>query len=269
MFDILSYEFMQRALISGVLIAVICAILGVFLVLKRLSLLGDGLAHAAFAGVAVGLLVNVYPLISSLIFTSIGALGIQQLIKKIKIYGESATAIVLSVAMGIAVLIIGIVKGFNADLFSYLFGSILAVNITDLFIIGTVFLIVLAFISIFYKKLIFMSFNEDIARTSGIDVDKIDKIFVIITAMTVVVAIRAVGILLVSALLVMPAIIAFQLANSFRKTMMVAIAVALLSVLLGIFVSFYMDLAPGGTIVLVLFLIFIIVLALKKHIRHN
>ena len=166
--------------------------------------------------------------------------------------------------MGIAVLAIGIAKGFNVDLFSYLFGSILAVNNTDLIIIMIVFVIVLGFISAFYRKLVFISFNEDIARTSGIDVESIDKVFVIITAMTVVVAIRAVGILLVSALLVMPVVIAFQIAGSFRKTMAAAIAVSVFSVTLGIFASFYLDLPPGGTIVMLMFLMFLGALGYKK-----
>src|SRR4030095_10557292 len=146
--DIFAYEFMQRALLGGVLIALICSLLGVYLVLKRLSLLGDGLAHAAFAGVATGLLLHIYPLSAALIVTSIGALGVQKLIRMTKIYGDAATAVVLSLGMGIAVIIIGVVHGFSVDLFSYLFGSILAVNNTDLAVIAGVFVIVMVFIAV-------------------------------------------------------------------------------------------------------------------------
>jgi zinc transport system permease protein len=252
MFEMFAYEFMQRALLAGLLIGTICAVLGVFLVLKRLSLLGDGLAHAAFAGVSLGLLFNVYPLLSALVATTVGALGVQKLISKTKIYGDAATAVVLSLGMGIAVLIISSVKGFNVDLFSYLFGSILAISTDDLWIIAGVFVAVLAFVISQYRKLMFVAFNEDVARTSGINVNLIESVFVMITAMTVVVAIRAVGILLVSALLVIPAITAFQIAGSFKRALMVAVVAALSAILGGIVVSYQLDLAPSGTIVVLL-----------------
>ncbi|MBI5227847.1 metal ABC transporter permease [Candidatus Micrarchaeota archaeon] len=268
-FEVLTYEFMQRAFIGGILVALLCASLGVFLVLKRLSLLGDGLAHAAFGGVAIGLLLGIYPVTSALVVTAASALGVQELIKKLKVYGESATAIVLSVAMGLAVVIIGIGKGFNVDLFSYLFGSILALNNMDLLIIGTVFILSLAFLALFYKKLVFISFNSEIAQTSGINVELIDRLFVIIIAMTVVVAIRAVGILLVSSLFVLPAVTAFQIASSFKKTMIYSVLIALFSVILGVVTSFYLDLPPGGTIVLILFGVFLISIIFKQRKKHR
>jgi len=256
--SILGYEFMQRALVGGALVAVICASLGVFLVLKRLSLLGDGLAHVALAGVAVGLLTGIDTVLSSLILTALGALGVNETIKRTKIYGETATAIVLSVGLGLAVLLIGIAKGFNADLLSYLFGSILALNTTDLAIMGVVLIITILTLAIFYRKLVLMSFNEDIALTSGIDAQFIDKIFIIVVAMAVVVGMRAVGILLVSALLVMPASAAFQLAGSFRKTILYSILISLVCVEGGIISAFYLNLPPSGAIVMLLFVAFVL-----------
>ncbi len=256
--SILGYEFMQRALVGGALVALTCASLGVFLVLKRLSLLGDGLAHVALAGVAVGLLTGIDTVLSSLVLTVLGALGVNETIKRTKVYGETATAIVLSVGLGLAVLLIGIAKGFNADLLSYLFGSILALNTSDLTIMAIVLAISLVSLAIFYRKLVLMSFNEDIALTSGIDAQFIDKIFIIVVAMAVVVGMRAVGILLVSALLVMPASAAFQLAGSFKKTILYSILISLACVEGGIISAFYLNLPPSGAIVMLLFAAFVL-----------
>ncbi len=262
--DILSYEFMQRALEGGALVAVICASLGVFLVLKRLSLLGDGLAHVAFAGVAVGLLTGIDAVLSALVLTVAGALGVHEIINRTKVYGETATAIVLSVGLGLAVLLIGLARGFNADLLSYLFGSILALGPLDLAVMVGVLLVTLAFLSIFYRRLVFTAFNSEIALTSGVDVKLVDKLLIIIVAMAVVVGMRAVGILLVSALLVMPASAAFQLAGSFRKTLLLSVGIALVCVEAGIIAAFYFDLPPSGAIVMLLFLAFVAAALLKR-----
>ncbi len=262
--DILSYEFMQRALEGGALVAIICASLGVFLVLKRLSLLGDGLAHVAFAGVAVGLLAGIDAVLSALVLTVAGALGVHEMINRTKVYGETATAIVLSVGLGLAVLLIGLAKGFNADLLSYLFGSILALGPLDLAVMGAVLVVSLAYLALFYRRLVFTSFNQEIALTSGVDVQLVDKLLIIIVAMAVVVGMRAVGVLLVSALLVMPASAAFQLAGSFMKTILLSVAIALLCVEGGIIAAFYFDLPPSGAIVMLLFFAFVGAAILKR-----
>ncbi|MEW6722764.1 MAG: metal ABC transporter permease [Candidatus Micrarchaeota archaeon] len=264
--DIFSYAFMQRALIGGALVAVVCASLGVFLVLKRLSLLGDGLAHVALAGVAAGLLARVDAVLSALVLTCLGALGVHEIINRTKVHGETATAIVLTVGLGLAVLLIGLAKGFNADLLSYLFGSILTLGGQDLIIMGAVLALSLAFLAAFYKKLVFAAFNSEMARTSGIDVSLMDKLLAIITAMAVVVGMRAVGILLVSALIVMPASAAFQIAGSFRRTLLIAAAIALFCVETGIIAAFYLDLPPSGAIVMLLFLAFLSAAILRKVI---
>ena len=263
--EILNHGFMQRALISGILIAIICSLIGVFLVLRRLSLLGDGLAHVAFGGIAIGLLLKIPPLISALFFTAIGSLGVQKLINKSKVYGESATALVLSLGVGVGVLIIGAVKGFNVDLFSYLFGSILAISNFDLMVITIVFLLVIAFVVVFYRELILMTFNEEIARISGVKIDLINTLFAILAAMTIVITIRAVGILLISSLLVVPAITAIQISKSFRNTLIISMLLSLFSVIAGIFASFYLNLPAGGTIVVLICALFFIVLGFNNR----
>lgn len=261
--EILQYGFMQRALISGVLIAAICSAIGVFLVLRRLSLLGDGLAHVAFGGIAVGLLLKIPPLISALFFTAIGSLGVNKLMSKSKVYGESATALVLSLGVGVGIVIIGIVKGFNTDLFSYLFGSILATSNLDLIIISIVCIVVAVFMAVYYKSLVLMTFNEDIARISGVKIDLINNILAVISAMAIVITIRAVGILLISALLVIPAITALQFSKSFKRTLINAMLLSIFCVISGIFISFYLNLPTGGTIVVFICSLFLIVLGFK------
>lgn len=262
--EILKHGFMQRALVSGIIISVICSLMGVFLVLRRLSLLGDGLAHVAFGGIAIGFLLKIPPLLSALFFTAIGSLGVQRLMSKSKVYGESATALILSFGVGVGILVIGIVKGFNADLFSYLFGSILAISNFDLAVITTVFVLVAVFMRLFYKSLVLMTFNEDIARISGVKIELISGIFAVLAAMTIVITIRAVGILLISALLVIPTITALQLSKSFKGTLMIAMLSSLLSVISGIFVSFYLELPAGGAIVMMLCALFLGALIWKK-----
>lgn len=256
--DILSYSFMQHAFLGGALVAIICASLGVFLVLKRLSLLGDGLSHVAFAGVALGLLMGVDPVLTAFLLTTIGALGVQETISRTKVYGETATAIVLSVGLGIAVLLIGLAHGFNVDILSYLFGSILALNNFDLELMGLVLLSTILTLFVFYKKMVFVAFNSELARVSGVNTKLVERVFIILIAMAVVVGMRAVGILLISALFVMPAVTAFQISRSFKKALFIAVVVAVLGVELGIVISFYLDLPPSAVIVILLLMSFVL-----------
>jgi zinc transport system permease protein len=257
MLEILQYAFMQRALLGGIAIALACALLGPFLVLRRLSLLGDGLAHVAFGGVAFGLLLGFDPLLAALVATIVGALVIQRLISHAGLYGDSATAVLLSFGVGSAIIFIGLAQGFTVDLFSYLFGSILVISFKDLFIIFAVLIAVLIFIIAFYKKLVFMSFQENLAKLNGIHVNWVNSIFAVLVAATVVISIRAVGILLVSALLVIPAVSALAISSSFRRTMVFSAIFGVLSVVLGIIISFLLNLPPSGAIVILMCLFFV------------
>ena len=251
-----NYGFMQNALLGGVLMAILCALLGTFLVLRRLSLLGDGFAHLAFGGIAIGLLAGIEPLISALAVTTIGALGLPKIMEQAKVYGDSATAVILTFGMGIAVVLIGLVKGFNVNLFSYLFGSLLAISPTDLLIMGAVFVLVLAFIKWKYAELLFTTFDTDLAHTAGVRTSGLTRALTVLTAIVVVLAVRVVGILLVTGLLVIPALIALQLARSFKQTLLIAAGVSLASVLAGIIAAYYLDLPPGGTVVVLLCIVF-------------
>ncbi|MCX6777556.1 MAG: metal ABC transporter permease [Candidatus Micrarchaeota archaeon] len=263
MLELLQYGFMQRAFIAGILIALLCAVIGVFLVLRRMSLLGDGLAHISFGGIAAGMFFGVYPLLSALAFSVLAAIGIQKL-KSMKVYGDAAIAIFFSFGLSMGVVLVSLSHGFKADLFSYLFGSILAVSGTDILLILAVGIATLVALLLFYKELFYMTFDEDSARASGIPVERLNAMLVVLTAITVVLSMRIVGILLVSSFLVIPASIALLICRSFRNTIGVAALIGVASVITGLTLAYYFDLATGGAIVLTLVGGFAVVLLYKK-----
>lgn len=263
MTDILAYGFMQRAFIAGALIAVVCSTIGVFLVLRRMSLMGDGLAHISFAGIAGGMFFNVYPLLSALAFTILSALGIQRL-KKMKIYGDAAIAIFFSFGLALGVTLISFARGFGTDLFSYLFGSILAVSETDLIFIAILCAATIAAVWLFYKELFYITFDEDSAEASGLPVEGLNTMLIVLTAVAVVVSMRVVGILLVSSFIVLPASTALLISRGFRDTMVLSAAIAVLGSTAGLVAAFYLDIAAGGSIVLVLVGAFLCALTYKK-----
>ncbi len=261
----LQYAFVQKALVGGIAIAICCPLIGVFLVLRRLSLLGDGLAHVAFGGVAIGFVLGIPPLWAALGAATLGAAGVQKMLRNPRLQGDSAIALVLSLGVGTAVVLLGLRKGFSVDLFSYLFGSILAMGGRDLGLILGVTSVVTGFTFIAWRRLVFLSFHEDLARLTGMRATAWSSLFTVMAAFTVVISIRAVGILMVSALLVIPANAALQLARSFRGTMLLAISFSLFSVIAGIMASLQWDLPPGGTIAVLMCILFLLILAFKSR----
>ncbi|MFC4769108.1 metal ABC transporter permease [Effusibacillus consociatus] len=264
MFEIFQYDFMIRAMLAGVLIAIMCPLIGSFLVVRRLSLVADTLAHVSLAGVAAGMLMGVYPILMAMVFAFLGALFIEQLRKAYKTFGEISIAIVLSAGLAIAVVLIGLGRGFNLDVFSYLFGSIVAVKEADLWLISGVAAGAILFIAIFYKRLFAMSFDEEHAQLKGVNGFVLNSFYMMVTALIVSVSIRIVGVLLVSSLIVIPVAAAMQVAASFRNLISISLVISLAGILGGLIASFYLDLAPGGTIVLVLIAFLIGAVAVKK-----
>ena len=251
MLELLSYSFMQKALLGGVGIAICCGLLGPFLVLKKMSLLGDGLAHFAFGGVALGFLLGINPLIAALIAAISGSFLIRALMKK-NVYGDTAIALILSLGVGVGIVVIGITRGFTVSLYSYLIGSILALSWFDLGFIFALLVFIILFLSFFYKKMLFVTFNEELAQLSIKRISLPTILFTLLVAVTVVISIRAVGILLVSALIVIPTMIALSLSRSFLQTLTLSVIAAVITVLLGIVISFILDIPPSGSIVLLL-----------------
>lgn len=248
--EMIQTGFMQNAFIAGIMISIVTSILGVFLVLKKLSLIGDGLAHASFGGIALGLLIGVNAYITGLIVAVIGSLGIHKLMEKAKAHGDAAIAVILSTGMAIAVVIISWVGGFTVDIFSYLFGSILTTSTLDLIIISTVFLATITYTKVFYKELVYSSFNQELATLQGGRTKLAQNIFIVLIALAVVISIRAVGILLVTALVVIPPLTALQIANSFKQSIIYSMVISTVSMVTGITLAYIWDLAPSGVIVL-------------------
>ncbi|MGD0231637.1 MAG: metal ABC transporter permease [Syntrophorhabdales bacterium] len=261
--QIFDYTFILRALIAGSFIALLCANLGVLLVLRRLSLIGDGLAHVTFGSVALGLLLKVQPIYVSMPVVALSSLAILKLTEKARLYSDAAIGIVSAVGVSAGVMLAGIASGFNVDLFSYLFGNILSITSGEVAMSVVLSLVVLSVIALRYRVLLSLSFDEEFARTSGIATDRLKSLLAVLTAVTVVLAMKLVGIMLTSALLIIPAVSAFQIARSFRGTLLFAASTAVLSVWIGIFLSFLMDVPTGATIVLLNFAFFLVLYAFK------
>ncbi|MGE5630441.1 MAG: metal ABC transporter permease [Caulobacteraceae bacterium] len=267
MLELFGYEFMQRAFVAGVLIAVICPLIGTFIVLRRLSMIGDTLSHASLAGIAAGMLGGFYPIWGALIFSIAAAIGIEKLRKRFSQYAELSISIVLSASIGLAVVLISLAKSFNADLMGYLFGSIIAVSNRDVYIILGLSLVILFSIWLLYKEFFYIAFDEEGAELAGIPVAALNIYFTALTAMTIVVSMRIVGILMVSSLLVLPVATSLLVSKSFKNTIFLSVIFALISVVTGLLTSYYFDLAPGGTIVLTSVVILLAAIVVKNIMR--
>ncbi|HPM85821.1 MAG: metal ABC transporter permease [Candidatus ainarchaeum sp.] len=264
MIEMLTYPFMQKAFLTGILVAIACAALGTYLILKKFSLIGDGLAHIAFGGIATGLLFGITPFISSLIFALIGSISILKLKEKTAIHADTAIGIISHASLGLGIFIASIARGFNTDILSYLFGSILAIKDSDLILSTILALSVIAFILLYNKDLFYVTFDEESAKVSGINTNFLNSMLIILTAITIVSSMNVVGLLLASALIIIPPSSALQLKTSFKKTILWAITFAILSIIIGLVTAYYLDYAVSGTIVLINTLIFLIIMTYKK-----
>jgi zinc transport system permease protein len=263
--EIFQYGFMVRAILAGLIIGLIAPLIGTFLVAKKYALIADTLAHVSLVGVAIGLLVGIYPIYSALLVTMIVAVIIEKLRTDQHLSGETALAIFLSGGLATAIVLLSLSKGFNVDIFSYLFGSIATVTSIDLWLMLILGIIVVSTVIIFYQQLFYIAFDEETAAASGIDVKKLNLLLLLLTATVVGMAIRVVGALLIGALMVIPVVTASKLANSFRKTLLISIFISLISVIFGLIAAFYINLPAGGTIVIVSLLFFCLTLIFKSH----
>ncbi len=265
--EILSFAFVQRAMLAGVLIAAVCSILGVFLVLRRMSLIGDGLAHITFGSVAVVLFIGISPFyitLAALPLVMIASFAILKLTRSKKIQGDAAIGIVSSMGIAAGIVLASLSGGYNVDLFSYLFGNILTVNQTELLLSFILFIIVIFWVIYFYHDLFAVTFDEELAQSMGIKVNKINIILFILTATAAVLAMKVTGIMLVSALLILPPLTSIQLSISFRMTIIVSVIFAILSVICGIIFSFLLNLPAGGTIVIINVIFLLTVLGISR-----
>ena len=264
MLDIFSYSFMIRAFIAGSVIGIIAPLIGTFLVARRFSLIADTLGHISLAGIALGLLLNINPIITALAASILTALLVDRIRQNKYISGESALAMLLSGGLALAIVLIGLARGFNVDLFSYLFGSITTVTGTDLFLIIPLGLLVIITVAIFYKQFLSIAFDEEGAKVSGVKVNLLNILLMVLTAIAVSLSIRIIGSLLIGALLVIPVTTASQVAKSFRQSLLLAILFSLSSVIAGLFAGFYLNLPAGGSIVVIALIIFAVTYLSKK-----
>jgi len=260
----LQYSFIQKAFFAGSFVAVTCSVLGLFLVLRKMSLIGDGLSHVSFGAIALGLFLGIYPFYIAVPVVMIASIVILKISEKAKIYGDSAIGIVSAVGIAGGVILASVSKGFNVDLFSYLFGNILAISNTEVILSVVLSFVVLAVIYFFYWDLFSATFDEEYAKTTGIKTNFINILLTLLTAITVVLSVKMVGIMLVSALLILPAVTSLQLAKGFKTAMIIGSFVSLSSVLFGITVSFFLDLPSGATVVMINAILFFLAITYKK-----
>jgi len=258
------YGFILRAYIAGSFIAVLAAMLGLILVLRKLSLIGDGLSHVSFGAIALGLFFGFYPFYIAIPIVVIASCMILKLTEKAKIYGDAAIGIVSSFGIAGGVILASLSNGFNVDLFSYLFGNILAISNQEVYLSVGLSFVVLFVILFLYNDLFSATFDEQYARISGVKTSRINLILMTLTAVSVVLAIKVVGIMLVSALLILPAVTALQISRGFRAAMIVAAIISIFSVLSGVTISFYSDLPAGATVVMMNISCFAVALAYRK-----
>lgn len=247
--EFLSYSFMQRAFLVGNMIAVIAPLIGVFLILKRLSLIGNTISHVALAGIALGMVLGVYPVYMAILVAVIAAFGIEKIRESYQDYAEVSLSIILAGGMGLASVLISLYEN-SAGIMSYLFGSISLVTTRDVYTVLVLGIIILLFIFKYYYGFFYLTFDEKEARLAGVPVKLLNTLFMVIVAVTVSISMRIIGGLLIASLISLPVATALQLANSFKKMIIYSILSSLIAVNGGLIISFYQDLAPGGTIIL-------------------
>lgn len=240
-------EFMQNAFMASLIISILCPFIGLFLVLRRYSMIGDTLSHSSFAGVAIGLVIGVNPIMTAFLFTTLCALIIEFLRDYYKKYAELVMSLVLTFSLGIAIILISSGKA-SAKVNSYLFGSILTVSTSDIILISIIGIICLITLILLYNKLVYITFDEEGAKVSGINVKLINYIFTLLVGATISMSIRIMGILVISSIMVVPVATAMQLKKSFKTTLIYSIIFGFLDIMLGLILSYYVNSAPGGTI---------------------
>jgi zinc transport system permease protein len=251
-----AYGFLQRAFLAGVLIAVACAVLGLFLILRKDAMIGHGLAHIAFAGVALGLFLNVLPLAAALAVAVAAAIAVMRLKDRAGLHGDTAIGIFSSLGLAVGVLLASLARSFNVELMAYLFGDILAIEPAEVILTLVLAAAVLIVVRLNYAKLLYMTFDRESARAAGVRVGRLDTLLMVLTAVTIVLGMKIAGILLVAALIVIPAAAGLQVAGSFRSAVRVSIAVAVASVAGGLGLSLALNIPASAAIVILCFLAF-------------
>ncbi len=269
---LLNYPFIQNAFFSGLIIGFIAPLLGVFIVVRRLSLIADALSHVTLAGIAgslylsqsVAAFATLNPIYLGIFASVTGSVFIERLRSLYKHYEELAIPIIMSAGLGLSAILISLAKGFQTDLTSYLFGSVSAVSRQDLYVVIAIAIVVIVFLSLFFKELFVLSFDEEYAKASGLPAKLVHFLFMIVVALVIAASMRIVGILLVSSLITLPVAAAMRIAKGFKEAIIYAVVFGEIAVLVGLVSAYYLDLMPGGTIVVTSILILLFVILSKK-----
>jgi len=251
MLEALQYEFMQNALMAGFLAAVACGIVGVYVVVKKIVSVSGGIAHASFGGIGLGYLLGINPVLGAMFFTVASALGIGLVTRRTRLPEDTAIGILWAMGMALGIIFVGLAPGYAPDLFSYLFGNILTVPAFDLMLMLILDAVIIILVVLLYKEFLFLSFDEEFSTVSGVPTEGLYLLLLCLVALTVVVLIRVVGIILVIALLTIPAALARQFTYSLKKMMLLAILAGVIFTFGGLWLSYVLDLASGATIILV------------------
>lgn len=256
MTEIFSYGFMQRAFIAGLAMALFAGIISVFVVLRRVSFLGSGISHAAFGGVAIGFFAGINPLVTALLYCIAVSFAIEAISTRGKLAEDTAIGIFFSGSMAMGVLLLSLSKKYTVDLFGYLFGSILAIGREEAYLAVILAAVVICVFIVIMRDLLFITFNEELALVNGLPVRLIKSLFLVSMAIAIVIGIKVVGVILISALFVIPGATAKVLSQRFYPMLTISSAVSVVSTVAGLIVSYVYDLTPGGTIVIILCLFF-------------
>jgi len=258
------HGFFLRAIIAGVISGFLCAFIGIFVILRKMAFFSHAIAHVSLTGVAIGFLMNINPLASAIGSAVVIGMLIPPLIEKSKLSVDTVIGILLAASMSLGVVLLGFVKGYKPDLLSYLFGDILAVSSKDLYIIVALAAFSIALMYFIFNEISTISFDEDWAKVSGIRVKYFNYLFILLLSLVVVISIKIVGIILVSALIIIPGASAINIAKNFRETFIYSIIIGISGALLGIVASYFLNIPTGPAIVLTISIIFILTLGRRK-----
>jgi len=266
MLEALQFDFMRHAIAAGILVSIACGIVGTLVVVNRVVFISGGIAHAAYGGIGIGYFFGINPLVGAIFFTFFSALGMGFLQRRIRERSDTLIGVMWAIGMAIGVIFIDLTPGYKADLMSYLFGSILTVPRDDLWIMAAIDILIIALVSIFYKELLAISFDETFAIIRNIPVEVIYLGLMGITALTIVAVMQVVGLIMVIALLTIPAAISGQFVKNMKGMMVLAIILGIVFTLVGLWLSYSLNLTSGATIILVAGLGYLISLAWKPFI---
>ena len=267
MIEALQFGFMRNALMAGVLVSIACGIIGTFVVVKRIVFISGGIAHAAYGGIGLGYFFGVNPVLGAIVFSVAAALGMGAVQRKTRQRADTVIGAMWAIGMALGIILVDLTEGYKADLMSYLFGSILAVPQSDLLIMLVLDLVIIALVALFYKELLAVSFDETFAIVENVPVDAIYVVLLCMIAFTVVMLMRVVGLIMVIALLTMPAAISGQFVRDMKKMMALASILGVIFTTTGLWLSYSLNLTSGATIILVSGVAYLLSLAVKPLVR--